>query len=167
MHALYLFSVFLHIVAAIIWVGGIAFLVLVVVPWLRTNGQAIAPSFLRDTGMRFRRIGWHCFATLVVTGAFNLWIRGVTWASFGDPVWLTSPFGYAVLTKLSIFGCIVAVSLIHDFLVGPRATKALASGAPAAEVALLRKRASMLGRLNGILALAIVLAAVVLVRGAP
>lgn len=167
MHSLYLLSVFLHVVAAAIWVGGIAFLVLVVVPWLRTSGQAVAPSFLRETGLRFRRIGWYCFATLVATGTFNLWVRGVTWASFADPAWLASPFGRAVLAKLGLFACILAVSLAHDFLVGPRATQALASGEPAPTVATLRRRASLLGRMNGLLALAIVLAAVVLVRGAP
>ena len=50
MHAVYLLSVYLHVLSAIIWVGGIAFLVFVVVPWLRTSGRDIAGTFLRETG---------------------------------------------------------------------------------------------------------------------
>ena len=167
MHTLYLLSVFLHIVAAIIWVGGIAFLVLVLVPWLRRNGKSMAPSFLRDTGLRFRKVGWHCFAVLVLTGSFNLWVRGVSWKSFLDPQWRSSPFGHAVLAKLALFAAILSVSLVHDFMVGPQATRALLAGAPPSYVNGLRTKATVLGRLNGLLALAIVLAAVVLVRGAP
>ncbi len=167
MHTLYLLSVYLHILAATVWVGGIAFLVFVVVPWLRSGGQRIAGEFLRETGLRFRSVGWVCFALLLLTGSFNLWVRGVRFESFTDPAWLSSSFGKTVVLKLAVFCAILIVSLVHDFVVGPQATKVLQEGAPPEVAMRLRRRAQRLGRLNALFALAIVALAIFLVRGAP
>lgn len=169
MRLLYLTSVWIHILAATIWIGGLFFIVLVVVPWLRRGGEgAVDPgAFLRDTGERFRSVGWLCFALLLVTGTFNLWLRGVTLDSVTDPSWWTSPFGAAVGLKLAVFGLVVAVSVVHDFVVGPRATRIMRSDPRSDEAARLRRRASLLGRLNGVLALVLVALGVVLVRGWP
>ena len=167
MHALYLLSVWVHLLAATVWIGGMLFLVLVVVPWLRRGGRAEAAVFLRETGLRFRNVGWTCFLLLVVTGTFNLWVRGVRLSDFYRAEWLASPFGKTVVVKLGAFLLVLAVSAIHDFVVGPRATRAIAADArsPAARVE--RRRASVLGRLNVVLALILVGAGVVLVRGVP
>ena len=89
MHALYLLSVWLHILAATVWIGGMSFLVLVVVPWLRRGGRVEAAAFLRETGERFRNVGWSCFLLLAATGTFNLWVRGVRLSDFGRAEWLT------------------------------------------------------------------------------
>lgn len=167
MHIVYLVSVWLHVICATIWVGGIAFVVLVVVPWLRAGGRSIAGTFLRETGERFRNVGWLCFGVLAVTGTFNLWARGVRWASFADPEWRSSPFGHAVIAKLTVFAAILGVSLVHDFVVGPQATRAILRDPQSSEAQRLRARASVLGRLNAVFALLIVGVAVVLVRGIP
>ena len=165
MHLLYLASVWLHILAAMTWVGGIAFIVLVVVPWLRGGGQRIAGTFLRETGLRFRSVGWICFGVLLVTGTFNLWIRGVRLSDFARGEWLASPFGKTVAAKLALFALVLAVSAVHDFVVGPRATAALAEGPHSPRADRLRRQASLLGRANALLALILVAVAVMLVRG--
>lgn len=167
MHALYLLSVYLHILCAVVWIGGIAFLVLVVVPWLRAGNQDLAAKFLRDTGLRFRSIGWGCFAVLAVTGTFNLWMRNVRWSSFGDPEWLGSRFGQTVTMKLAVFLAVLATSLVHDFFVGPRATRALRLDPRSVEAARYRRRASILGRLNALFGLLLLALAVMIVRGTP
>lgn len=168
LYALYVLSVWIHILAATVWIGGLFFVVLVVVPWLRRTGdRQQGAAFLRDTGLRFRTVGWACFAILVVTGTFNLWMRGVRLHHFTDPAWLGSPLGRAIVLKLSAFLAVVVVSAIHDFVWGPRATAALAADPESAEARRLRRRASVAGRLNGLLALAIVFFAVVIVRGWP
>lgn len=166
MHTLYFISVYLHISSAIIWIGGIAFLVLVVVPWLRSGGRQIAGTFLRQTGERFSRIGWVCFAILLITGSFNLSMRGVTFASFADPAWRASPFGEAVSWKLGVFCAVLVTSTLHDFVVGPRAARAIEADPGSAQAARLRRQASLLGRLNALLALVLVAIAVMIVRGA-
>jgi copper resistance protein D len=167
MHALYTVSVFLHILAAITWIGGMFFLVLVVVPWLRKGDRARAATLMRETGTRFRDIGWVCFAILLVTGTFNLWVRGVRFSSFTDEAWLASSFGRAVMVKLSVFALVLVVSAVHDFSVGPRASHAIEADPRSPESEGLRKSASKLGRLNVLLALVLVYVGVVLVRGWP
>lgn len=167
MPGLYIFSVWLHILAATVWVGGMLFLVLVVVPWLRAGPRPDAGAFLSQTGRRFRTVGWVCFGVLMATGLFNLWVRGVRPSDFVRPEWLQSSFGRTVLFKLIAFGVVLAVSTLHDFVVGPRATAVMGSNPGSAEATALRRRASQLGRINVLLALALIAAGVVLVRGVP
>lgn len=167
MQALYILSVWLHVLAAITWVGGMFFVVLVVVPWLRRGGRANASVFLRETGVRFRTVGWTCFAIVLTTGTFNLWVRGVRLGDFTQADWRSSPFGQATLLKLGVFVLVLLVSGVHDFSLGPRATIAIAKDPSSTEAERLRRRASVLGRLNTILALALVGLGVILVRGWP
>lgn len=167
MHALYLLSVWVHILAATVWIGGMLFLVLVVVPWLRKGGRTDAAAFLRETGTRFRNVAWVCFGLLLVTGTFNLWIRGVRLGDFARADWLRSSFGETVVLKLSAFLLVLLISGVHDFVVGPRATKAIAADARSAKAQVYRRRASVLGRVNVALALILTAAGVMLVRGVP
>lgn len=169
MHTLYLLCVWVHILAAMAWMGGIMFLVLVVVPWLRSGASARVNGgvFLRETGERFRNVGWVCFGVLLGTGAFNLWVRGVRLSSFAQPEWLSSPFGKSVCVKLVLFALVLCVSAVHDFSIGPRATRAIARDPGSAEADRLRKSASRWGRVNALLGLLLVAVAVTLVRGWP
>jgi putative copper resistance protein D len=168
MHAFYLLAVWLHILAAITWIGGMFFLVLVVVPWLRSGGGGVdAAKFLRETGRRFRNISWVCFAIVFTTGTFALWMRGVRFGSFVSPDWLASSFGKIFLLKLTLFATVIAVSLVHDMVVGPRATTAIAADPRSAATANLRRRASHLARFNVLLALVLVALGDLIVRGWP
>jgi len=165
--ALYELSVWLHILAATAWLGGMFFLVLVVVPWLRTRDGAMAGAFLRETGTRFRTVAWACFAVLLVTGALNLLARGVRPGDLVSPAWHASPFGRAVMLKLTLFAATLVVSALHDFRLGPRAADALDRDPTSAEATRLRRLASLLGYIDAVLALALVATAVIIVRGWP
>jgi uncharacterized membrane protein len=167
MHSVWLLSVWLHILAAIVWIGGMLFLVMVVVPWLRTADRVQAVALLSATGRRFRTIAWWCFGLLTVTGLFNLYVRGVKPGDFLDPDWLVSPFGHAVVLKLLLFAVVLGISAVHDFSLGPRATEAAGRDPRGAETERLRRAASWLGRANVVLALLLVAAGVMIVRGWP
>lgn len=167
MSALYFLSVWVHVLAATTWIGGMLFLVLVVVPWLRAGNRADAGVFLRETGQRFRAVGWACFVILLATGTFNLYVRGVRLGDFSRAEWLASPFGRSVLLKLGLFTVVLGVSAAHDFVVGPRASAAIESAPGSPEAARRRRHAALLGRANVLLALALVAVAVTLVRGWP
>ncbi|MFO0675314.1 MAG: DUF4149 domain-containing protein [Polyangiaceae bacterium] len=166
MHPLFLLSVWLHILAASTWIGGMFFLVLVVVPWLRHGGREQAGSFLRETGPRFRTVSWACLGLLLVTGLFNAWVRGVRLSDFVGAEGL-SPYHKILSWKVGVFVAVLLVSSIHDFVIGPRATRAIVRDPVSATTIGLRRNASLLGRLNALLALVLVALAVTLVRGLP
>lgn len=163
----YLVSVWLHLLAAITWIGGMLFLVMVVVPALRAGDRQRGVALMRDAGQRFRTIGWACFGLLLLTGLFNLWFRGVRLADFANVEWLASPFGHAVAIKLLVFVVVVAVSAVHDFSVGPRATIELQRDPRSAEGERLRRLASYMGRGNVLAAMVLVALGVIIVRGWP
>lgn len=167
MRALYELSVWIHILAAAVWIGGMAMFAVVVIPLLRRGDRAQAAAFLHDVGMRFRTVGWICLLLLAITGTFNLrydefGLGALTTAAF----WRTG-FGHALAVKLCLFAAVLVMSGVHDFVVGPRATRAAARDPNSAEARRLRRAASWMGRLNLLCALAIVAMAVVLVRGWP
>lgn len=164
MHALYLFSVFLHLVAAMAWVGGMVFLVAVVVPMLRTDRKR-AGELLRDLGFRFRAVGWAALVTLVVTGAFNVYRRGFGLADVFSGTVFLGAWGRVLAHKLALVAIVLVLSAVHDFRIGPEAARLMTDGSDPARAERLRKAASVIGRITFALALAIVALAVSLVRG--
>ena len=164
---LYHLSVFVHILSAIIWIGGMFFLALVVVPVTRGLPPADRAMLFGAVGRRFRTVGWICIALLLVTGTINAAYRGVTWANlFSSELW-GSPFGTTLALKLAVVGLMLALSVYHDFVLGPRSVELARSGGAPQQAERLRKRASMLGRAEAILALVVVILAIMLVRGVP
>jgi copper resistance protein D len=168
MQGLYLISVWLHIMAAVVWVGGTIFLVIVLVPAIRCRQFAgVASALIRWTALRFRWVGWVCFGVFLFTGALNLVARGMDWRELRDPVFWQGSFGRILAIKLIVVAAILVISGFHDFFLGPRAAAAWESNAASAETLRLRRQAVQLGRLNLLLALAAILLGIMLVRGTP
>ena len=129
----------LHLVAAITWIGGMLFIALVVVPVTRAiPDPPLRARLVREIGRRFRTIGWIALGLLAATGLLNVWLR---------PFLLWSPRFH---WKLGLVILALILSAVHDFVVGPRA------GAPGADPSA-RVRASWVGRANVLVVLAIVL----------
>ncbi|MBI2565950.1 MAG: CopD family protein [Candidatus Schekmanbacteria bacterium] len=157
-----------HIVTVCLWLGGMGFLALVVVPVTRRPAlRSLAPRLVLETGMRFRSVGWTCLAVLLITGAFNLYCRGFGATELLSPWFWRTDFGFALLLKLALFAFVLALSAVHDFAIGPRASALLIADPESAAALRYRRTAGWMGRLNALLALAIVWLAVVLVRGWP
>lgn len=120
----------LHVLAAVTWLGGMLFIALVLVPVSRRLEDAdLRRRIVHETGLRFRTVGWIALAVLVVTGLLNLWLHPMLleWPRFHWKV------GLVVLALI--------LSVLHDFVIGPRA------GAPGADPSV-RVRASWVARLN-------------------
>ena len=163
---MHLFFVWLHILAAAVWIGGMVFLALVLVPVVRRpEYRDHASRLVQHTGTRFRWVGWVCLGILAVSGFVNLDFRGIGWAALTHAGFWLSPFGRILGIKLLVVAVILGLSAWHDFGVGPRATTAWARDPASAEAARLRRLASWFGRLNLVLALVTVGLAVALVRG--
>lgn len=152
----YLLSVTLHVLAAMLWVGGMGFFALVVVPVIRrTSSKEQARDVLRATGTRFATIGWIALGTLVLTGLGNLGFRGLFPALATASFWRSS-YGTILAMKLSAVALVLVLSLFHS-LDARRPS-------PTDEA---RARATSLGRVTFLLSIIVVVLAVMLVRGGP
>jgi putative copper resistance protein D len=166
MHAAYLVSVWVHVVAAMVWVGGMVFFAVVLVPLSRSpEFRDRAPALLRLSGERFRLLGWVCLTLLVGTGIANLLYRGVTWTSLTAPGLLQDPWRDALVHKMGLVALILILSAAHDFWIGPKVATLLATPGQEKRARRLAKAASWFARVNLLLALAVVALALRLVRG--
>jgi uncharacterized membrane protein len=128
----------LHVLAAVTWIGGMLFIALVLVPAARRlEDPALRTRLVHDVGLRFRTIGWVAIGVLVVTGLLNLWMHPVLLSA--------SRFHW----KVGLVVLALILSAFHDFVLGPRA------GAPGADPSA-RVRASWIARINVLVVLAIV-----------
>ena len=160
MNSLYLASVWLHLLAAMAWVGGMIFIIAVVVPMLRRpETRAHATELMQIAGRRFRIVGWLALATLIATGVFNVLHRGYQLEHLFTGEVFQGAWGRTLAHKLSLVAIVLVMSMVHDFWIGPRAAE---GDAEAREK--WRKVASIMGRVTFALALLIVALAVTLVR---
>lgn len=162
----YWISVTVHMLAALFWLGGMFFLGVVGAPVLR----AVEPAELRQRlfhaiGVRFRTAGWGAVGVLVATGMLNLHFRGLLrWDGLlADRLFWSTTLGRALAAKLAAVILMVGISAIHDFWLGPAAGRA---GLGSPNAVRLRRQAALLARLNALIGVALVIAAVHLARGA-
>lgn len=113
MRGLYLASVWLHILAAMTWAGGMVAFVVLVLPYFRRQSETARADFLNWFGPRFETVSWICLSILAVTGTFNLWVRGVQPGDFLRPEWRATSFGQVLQWKLALVAVAVALSAIH------------------------------------------------------
>ena len=165
MPALYYINVTVHLLAALLWLGGMFFLAVVGAPALRAiESPALRQQLFQELGVRFRAVGWWAIGVLVVTGIMNLHYRGwLRWHGVLDSAafWRTAA-GQSLGLKLTAVIAMIVVSAVHDFWIGPMAGK-LPPGS--AEAAAARRAAALLARINAVLGLVVVVAAVQLARG--
>lgn len=104
---------FLHVLAAIGWVGGQLLLSLVVLPVLRRSlDPATREELVRSTARRFGFLLLGGFLPLaVVTGVALAFHRGVTLGSFGQP-----GYGRLLAAKIVLVVVMVAIGGVHGVL---------------------------------------------------
>jgi len=72
---MYFLNVWLHILAAAVWVGGLIYTAAVAVPFALTHDARERQRILRGLARRFRWIGWGSMGVLFITGLGNLMLR--------------------------------------------------------------------------------------------
>lgn len=161
---LYFASVTIHLLAAMLWLGGTFFLAAVGAPVLRRlEPPALRADVFRRLGARFRAVGWVAIGVLIATGLLNLELRGLLdTETLFDPSFWGRPYGRTLVWKLALVTAMLVLSALHDFVLGPRAAR-LPPGGP--EAAAARRRAAWLARINAALGVALVAVAVRLARG--
>ena len=144
--------VWIHILAATFWVGGMLFFASVVVPSLKGISPELRTDLVSRIGKRCRTAGWGALGVLLITGLLNLHLRGIPLQAYGSAFWV----------KLFLIAVTVALTLLHDLVLGPKSIRvSRTTSAPHP----LQKIVRLLARLNLVVGLLIILAAVYLVRG--
>lgn len=130
----------LHLMAAILWVGGVMCTALVVQPVLR---RQLAPEdrldVYREIGRRFSLIQWGSWAVLIATGGAKLWGLRTT------PEVFHGPFGRILAVKLVLILFMAVLSLLHSYRWGPRLIEI---GPGHAEYGALSRRMAFWGAVN-------------------
>lgn len=166
MHVFYKLSVFIHILSAIFWIGGMLFTVVILVPTLRNQALSSKKGlFFTVMGEKFSKISWILFFVLLLTGYGQLLIRGFTNTELFSKVFWQSHFGNTLGYKLILFSIIIIISGLHDFWLGPKTAVLIDTKEADEKTKMFRKLTSWVGRLNLLLGLAILYFAISLVRG--
>jgi copper transport protein len=137
------FADYLHLVAAILWVGGLVGLATCVWP--------LAPDLRRGAFLAFSRIATVLVAVLVLAGTYLSLAR----LPAVSDLWTTS-YGQALVAKVAIVSVALSWGAVHHFVVRPRLERGEAPGAV---------RRSLLG--ESAIAILVLLVAAVLVNAKP
>ena len=105
----------LHLVAAIVLIGGLTFSQFVLTPAARnTAADSKAREIVRLAGRRFRTIAWVSLIILILTGAYQM--LNESGAARIETAW-----GVVLMLKLFLFAIAFGLLLIHDFIIDPYA----------------------------------------------
>lgn len=161
---MYLWLVTLHVFAAMVWIGGTVFLVLVGAPALReVEPEALRDRLFEAIGLRFRYVGWISVGVLVLTGVGLLGVKG--WLNarmMGSRAFWSLPLGHTLAWKLGAVVVMVGLSAAHDLALSPgRVEEAKRSPAWPRR----RRRLVFLARAGALASIVVVVFAVRLARG--
>ncbi len=113
--ALALLSDWAHLVAATVWVGGIAQIAVTWLPAVRALSPVDRGRVMREVLDRFGRVALPAFVVVVIAGITNALIE------LGSAVqlWQTA-YGRVLIVKIALVSAIAAASYAHAFLLRPR-----------------------------------------------
>jgi copper resistance protein D len=126
-----------HLLAAIVWVGGTVALVFVSVPPLQRLEGPQRAALLRELGRRWRPIGWTALGIAIATGA---WIAADAQAFDTTP----TRFDVVLAFKGALVGLLVGGAYLHDYVLGPGLARQIREGKPQS----LRRVLVAIGRTN-------------------
>ena len=155
----------LHIIAAVIWIGGNLMMAMVVVPYFKRSVSAVERiRILSQIGRRFEPIVWGCVLVLFFSGLLNIFL------SFPELTGLADEFVRTLLIKLLLFIILIVLTAIHSFVIGPRmsqAVDALEAGTQELpeHIEKMRTWMTVVSSLIGVFSLLVLLAAVALRMG--
>ncbi|MFQ5579999.1 MAG: DUF4149 domain-containing protein [Nitrospiria bacterium] len=142
----------IHVIAAMFWIGGMLFFVLVFIPSVREGlSDTQKTALISRVGKRFRTCGWIALGLLIGTGLLILYLGGLSLSDYGRPLWI----------KLSLVFLMISLSFLHDVVLGPRSIRVsqITTGPHRLQIIV-----RWMARFNLLVGLLVVLAAVYLVH---
>ena len=162
-----LFVLWIHVIAAVTWVGGNLILAMVIVPHFR---QSLPPveriKLLMQIGKRFEPVVWGCIGVLFFTGIVNIFFS----VDITSPTPISDAFMRTLLIKIGLFFVLIILTVLHSMIFAPRLAAAIEDLDPTLEelppeIKPLRSQMSVVSSLMGVVSLLILLAAVALRMG--
>ncbi len=159
--------VLIHVLAAIVWLGGMFFIALVLVPALRKfKPLEKRTEILSLSGIRFRWVSWIAILIILITGVINSANHGITLQIISSGQLLSSHFGKILTLKVFLVFAMIIISAIHDFILGPRFIELMKNNKERheeiMEIARKRQNVSWLARFNAFLGILVVACAIML-----
>jgi uncharacterized membrane protein len=143
-----LLSFWLHMLATVAWIGGLAGFTLFVFPLARRRLSATNyAELLEASHQRLSAIGWISLAVLTVTGLVQMSAN----PNYEGVLAFSNPWARAILVKHLAFVGMIATSAYQTWGLAPslaRAALRRAHGETAAEEQVLQRRQERLTRLN-------------------
>jgi uncharacterized membrane protein len=143
----------LHILAAVTWIGGMIFLTLIVVPVeKKIQDSKLRYELVNKIGIRFKYLGWGSMLMLVITGTYSALQKVHSWSEL-----INTGYGRTLLLKLVLVFLMFSLSILHDFYLGP---KLVQRGIKGGKITNLASIVALLARGNLLLGLIVILLAV-------
>ena len=109
-----------HLLAAAVWVGGSTALIFVGVPVLRALDDPARGRAMRELGLHWRPLGYGALLVAALTGI-----------ALAARDWEHRPaFQVVFWVKVFLAACLVVVSYLHNFVLGPRLQAEIREGRP-------------------------------------
>ncbi|GIV41697.1 MAG: hypothetical protein KatS3mg034_1007 [Vicingaceae bacterium] len=153
----YLISLFLHVIFACLWIGGMLFLPLILLPSIKNKDYKT--EILLKTGLKFRFWGWIALAGLLITGILNAYLKGF---SFSFAFFLQTAPGKLILLKIILYLTMIIILAYHDFYAGK---KYLTTNENNQEREHFRNFARLSGRVNLFISLLMAVLGIMISRG--
>jgi len=152
-----LVSFWLHMLATVAWIGGLATVVFFILPAAKRtqNAEAYAQT-LTEVNQRLDMVGWLSLIVLVASGLFQMSAN----PNYEGFLAVTNPWARAILLKHIVFFGMIGVSAYLTWGITPglkRVALKKARGFDTPEEAVLLKRATRLIYLNLILGLVVLI----------
>ena len=169
MDIFWLFIRWIHVIAAVVWIGGNLILAMVIVPHFRQNLPPVQRiQILTLIGKRFEPIVWGCVLILFFTGIANIFNSVDLFSA--DNSLLIGTFMRTLGIKLLLFIILLVLTGLHSFIYGPKLSRAIEdldaeTEELPANVNSIRKKMAVVSSAMGVVSLLIILAAVALRMG--
>ncbi len=153
----------LHMLATVLWLGGLAAVTLLILPAAKRSLDANAQAALLEAiQRRLDPLGWFSLALLLATGMFQMSAN----PNYGGFLAISGRWAVSLLIKHLLFGLMIVVSAAQTWWLLPALRRAMLRqrrSGDGTETASLRRRETLLLNINFILAI-LILGATALAR---
>ncbi len=140
----------LHMLATVVWIGGLAALSLIVIPSARrTLDQTAYSALLHQISNRLQQVGWLSLGVLIATGMFQM----SSSPSYKGLLAITNPWAVAIFSKHLVVGLMIVTSAYVTWGLVPALNRiafleAAGKQPPAEQAEKLRRRETWMLRAN-------------------